>query len=137
LKKIIYKDFKLLKSNHIIIECKVNNVKGKFVLDTGASNSCINYLSTDKFNINFMISKEKASSATNQINQTFYSKDNLLKIGDLEKNNFDVFLFDMTYINDSLKEKGINELDGIIGSDVLKEFNANINYKKKVLSLEF
>ena len=137
MKKIIYKDFKLLKSNHIIIECEVNDVKGKFVLDTGASNSCVNYLSTDKFNINYKISKEKASSATNQINQTFYSKDNLLKIGDLEKTNFDIFLFDMTYINDSLKEKGINELDGIIGSDVLKEFNANINYKKKVLSLEF
>ena len=42
---------KLTKSNHIIIECKVNSINGKFIIDTGASNSCINYLSAEKFNL--------------------------------------------------------------------------------------
>ena len=45
-------------------------------------------------------------------------------------------LFDMTHINDSLKEKEISELDGIIGSDILNQFNACINYKKKEITLE-
>ena len=43
----------------------------------------------------------------------------------------------MTHINNSLKEKGIDKVDGIIGGDILIEFNADINYKKKILNLEF
>lgn len=129
--------FVLTNSNHIQIECEVNYVSGIFLVDTGASNSCVNYLSAPKFNIELKKSNEVASSATNKINETYYSKNNMLKIGDCEKTNFDIVLFDMTFINNSLKEKGINEVEGIIGSDILKQLNACINYKKKEIVLEF
>ena len=42
----------------------------------------------------------------NEINETFIQKIILLKIGDFQKNDFDLVLFDMTFINNSLKEKG-------------------------------
>ena len=129
--------FELTNSNHIIINAKINSVKGKFIVDTGASNSCINYLSASKFNIEFEVSNEKASSATDEINEIFNSKKNILKIGDFQKNDFDLVLFDMTFINNSLKEKGVSEVDGIIGGDILNKLNACINYKKKEISLEF
>ena len=129
--------FLLTSSNHILIECKINNVSGTFIVDTGASNSCINYLSTSKFNLEFKKSNEKASSATSEINETYYSKNNKLKIGDFQKNNFDLVLFDMTFINNSLKEKGVSGVDGIIGGDILNELNVCINYKKREISLEF
>ena len=107
------------------------------MVDTGASNSCVNYFSASKFKIKFELSNEKASSATDKINETFNSKKNILKIGNFQKNDFELLLFDMTFINNSLKEKGIPELDGIIGSDILNELNACINYKKKEITLEF
>ena len=129
--------FKLTDSNHIQIECEVNNKSGKFLVDTGASNSCINYLSASKFDIEFEVSNEKASSATDEINEIFYSKKNILKIGDFQKKDFDLVLFDMTFINNSLKEKGVSELDGIIGSDILNVLKACINYKTKEIILEF
>ena len=129
--------FLITSSNHILIECKINNVSGTFIVDTGASNSCINYLSASKFNIEFEVSNEKASSATDEINEIFNSKENILKIGDFQKNDFDLVLFDMTFLNNSLKEKGVSEVDGIIGGDILNELNACINYKKKEISLEF
>ena len=128
--------FILTRSNHILIECKVNYISGIFIVDTGASNSCINYLSASKFNIEFKVSNEKASSATEEINEIFTSKKNVLSIGDFQKNDFDLVLFDMTFINNSLKEKGVSEVDGIIGSDILNELNVCINYKKKEISLE-
>ena len=128
--------FDLTNSNHIQIECKVNNIPGIFLVDTGASNSCINYLSASKFNLESKKSNETASSATNEINETYYSKNNKLKIGDFQKNDFDLVLFDMTFINNSLKGKGVSEVDGIIGGDILNEFNACVNYKKKEISLE-
>ena len=129
--------FQLTNSNHIQIECEINYVSGIFIVDTGASNSCINYLSASKFNVKFKKSNETASSATNEINETYYSKNNKLKIGDFHKNDFDLVLFDMTFINKSLKEKGVSEVDGIIGGDILNKLNVCINYKKKEINLEF
>ena len=129
--------FLLTNSNHILIECEINYVSGIFIVDTGASNSCINYLSASKFNIEFEESNEKASSATDEINEIFNSKENILKIGDFQKNDFYLVLFDMTFINNSLKEKGVSEVDGIIGGDILNELKACVNYKKKEISLEF
>ena len=129
--------FLLTSSNHILIECEINYALGIFIVDTGASNSCINYFSASKFNIEFEASNEKASSATDEINEIFNSKKNTLKIGNFQKNDFDVVLFDMTFINNSLKEKGVSEVDGIIGGDILNELNVCINYKKKEINLEF
>lgn len=129
--------FLLTNSNHIIIECEINYISGIFIVDTGASNSCINYLSASKFNVEFKKSNETASSATNEINETYFSKNNKLKIGDFQKNDFDLVLFDMTFINNSLKEKGVSDVDGIIGGDILNELNICISYKKKEISLEF
>ena len=118
------------------MDCKVNSINGRFIIDTGASNSCINYLLSKKFKLRFKKSNEKASSASNEINDIFYSKNNILEIDDLKKNNFEIILFDMSHINNSFKEKEIEEVDGIIGGDILNELNANINYKKKSLTLK-
>ena len=124
---------KILNTNHLVIKCKLNNVFGKFIIDTGASNSCINLLSASKFNLVYEKSIKNASSATNYIDQTFYSNKNIIEIGNILKDNFKVFLFDMTHINESLNEK----VDGIIGSDILKEFNAIIDFENKLLKLDF
>ena len=129
--------FIITRTNHLIIECKLNFIDCKLIIDTGASNSCINYLSAKKFNISYKKSKEKASSATNEINEVYYSKNNLLKIADYTTNNFEVVLFDMTEINKSFDDKEIKRVDGIIGGDILNELNAVINYKKKLLTLKF
>ena len=137
MKKQTILSFKLTNSNHILLECEINYVSGIFIVDTGASNSCINYLSASKFKLEFEASNEKASSATDEINEIFNSKNNILKIGDFQTNDFDLMLFDMTFINNSLKKKGDSEVDGIIGSDILNELNSIINYKKKEIILEF
>ena len=137
MKKLILKQFIITNSNHIIIESLVNKINGRFIIDIGASSSCINFLSAKKFNLDFKKSNDKASSATEDINVTFYSKNNTLEIDNFKKYNFEIILFDMSYINNSLKEKEIKEIDGIIGGDILNEFNAKINYKKKILKLNF
>ena len=129
--------FILCGSNHIIINILLNKVIGVFLVDTGASNSCINYLKASKFNIELKKSNELASSATNKISETYYSENNTLTIGNFQKKNLDFILFDMTFINNSLKEKGVSEVDGIIGGDILNKLKACINYKKKEISLEF
>ena len=109
----------------------------RLIIDTGASNSCINYLSAKKLNINFERYNENASSATNIITDIFHSKNNTLEISDYKNLNFEVVLFDMSHINNVLEDKGIRSVDGIIGGDILKKLRAKINYKKNILILEF
>ena len=97
----IKKKFVITDSNHIVIDCKVNDVDGKFIIDSGASNSCINYSLVKKFNLFFNKYDENASSATGEINQIFYSKNNTLRIANFHTKDFEVILFDMTHINKS------------------------------------
>ena len=67
-------------TNHIIIDAAVNNVDGQFLIDTGASNSCIDLNKSEKFKLDYGKSDEQASSATNEIKETYISKKNLLLI---------------------------------------------------------
>ena len=69
--------------------------------------------------------------------QTFQSKKNTFEIAGLIKTNFELILFDMKQINDSLNEKEISNIDGIIGGDFLVEYNVVIDYKNKLLELNF
>ena len=128
--------FKILSTNHIIIDAEVNNEVGKFLIDTGASNSCIDVNKLEKFNLKFEKSDETASSATGEINETFISKKNSLLIGKFYISDFDVILFNMKHVIKSLLNKDEIEIDGIIGSDMLIENNATIDYKNRKIFFE-
>ena len=130
-------NFNILKSNHILVKCEINNIKGNFIIDTGASNSCIDYRKSEKFNIKFEISNESATSATNKIKKLFISKKNKIKIGDWLVEDFDLILFDMKQVIDTILSQCNVEIDGIIGSDILKKGKAVINYKLNKIHLEF
>ena len=124
-----------LKTKHYSLEAKINGINGKFILDTGASNSCICTSLENKFKVISKESKEKASSATSQMTNTKISKSNTIQIGKWE-NKINLITFDMSHINNALSEKKINPIDGIIGADILKKSKAILNYKSNKLYLK-
>ena len=139
LKKSEYKsiNFKRLKTNHIQVQAYINGVKGVFIIDTGASNSCIDLKLFDYYNVSYEKSIEKASSATDQISNTMISKKNKFMIGKWTKKNIPIVLFDMSFINKTLNEHGIESVSGIIGSDLLKKGKAIIDYSDNKLFLKY
>ena len=124
-----------LETKHYLIEAKVNGIKGRFILDTGASNSCICTSLEDKFKVISKESKEKASSATSQMTHTKISKSNTIQIGKWE-DKINIITFDMNHINNSLSEKKIDPIDGIMGADILKKSKAILDYKSNKLYLK-
>ena len=138
LKQSEYSSVKLqrLKTNHIQIEAKINGVKGVFILDTGASNSCVDIKLGGFFKIQSSESSEKASSATSEISNTLISKNNNIKIGKWNNKKFQIVLFDMSYINKTLIEQGSENVSGIIGSDLLKKGKGIIDYSSNRLFLK-
>ena len=124
-----------LKTKHYLIKAKVNSVNGKFILDTGASNSCICTSLEDKFKVISEDSKDKASGANSEMTHTKISKSNTVQIGKWE-NKMNLITFDMSYINNALSQKKIPPIDGIIGADILKKSKAIIDYKSNKLYLK-
>ncbi len=55
--------FKISKTNHLLIKASINGVCGNFILDTGASNSCVGFESIEYFNLKTTKSKTTASGA--------------------------------------------------------------------------
>ena len=124
-----------LKTKHYSLEVKINGINGKFILDTGASNSCICTSLEKNFNIISKETIEKASSATSEISNTKISKNNTIQIGKWE-NKINLITFDMNYINNALNEKKINSVSGIIGADILKKSKAILDYNLNNLYLK-
>ena len=137
LKSIGYVSVKLkfLKTNHYLLKACINGVEGKFILDSGASSSCICLSLENKFKIDSKENKIKASSATSNMEDTRLSKNNTIKIGKW-LNKISLVSIDMTHINRVLSEKETESVDGIIGADVLKKSKAVIDYESNKLYLK-
>src|SRR5690554_7585801 len=54
---------KLTKTNHFEIKATINGVKGLFILDTGASNSCVGFDAVETFKLKAKDSEIKAAGA--------------------------------------------------------------------------
>jgi len=124
-----------LVTKHYLIEAKVNGIDGTFILDTGASNSCICTSLEDKFKVISKQSKEKASSANSEMTHTKISKSNAIQIGKWE-DKIDLISFDLNHINNALSQKKVPLIDGIIGADALKKSKAVIDYESNKLYLK-
>lgn len=127
---------KLLKTNHFQIKATINGIKGDFILDTGASNSCIGSETITDFNLKIEASEIKVAGAGAIDMQSQLSKKNTLKIGKWKHEKVTLVLFNLIHVNTALTNHNINSIDGIIGADVLKKGKAIIDYHKKYLYLQ-
>lgn len=127
---------KLTRTNHFEIKAVINDVKGHFILDTGASTSCVGFEAIDQFKLKVVDSEIKAVGAGASNMQTKLSKSNSIKIGSWKKQRMALILFNLSHVNQGLISHNANPVDGIIGADVLKKGKAIIDYEKKYLYLK-
>ena len=128
--------FKVLKTQHLLITAKINGVKGNFILDTGASNSCVGLERIEKFQLFTEISETKAAGAGATGMETQLSKDNLLQLSRWKFNNLNLIIFDMFHVNLALQQYKMKPVDGIIGADVLLQGKGIIDYYNHYLYLK-
>jgi len=126
----------LTKTNHFEIKVTLNGVKGLFILDTGASNSCVGFEAVENFKLKAKDSEIKAAGAGATDMTTQISKKNSVKIGKWKKDKIALILFNLTHVNTALINHNSTPVDGIIGADLLKNAKAIIDYKNKDLYLK-
>ncbi len=128
--------FKLTKTQHLTIKAEINGVKGEFILDTGASNSCVGFESIELFKLKANNSKTKAAGAGATGMMTQLASKNHLKMGTWICDNFSLVIFDLSHVNEALSQHKAKEVHGIIGADVLLQGDAVIDYSSKYLYLK-
>lgn len=119
-------------------ECKacINGVEGSFIIDTGASSSCVDFAYAEFFNLFSEDSNIKAAGAgaTNMLTKA--STNNKVSIGSWKKKKIDLILFDLSHVNKALSDHDVELVHGIIGADLLKKGKAIIDYKSNYLFLK-
>ena len=126
----------LTKTNHFEIKASINGRKGLFILDTGASSSCVGFEAIETFNLNAEESLIKAAGAGATDMETKMSKKNKVKIGKWSHNKVVLVLFNLSHVNTALINHNAKPVDGIIGADILKKAKGIIDYEKKYLYLK-
>lgn len=124
------------KTNHFELRATINGTKGRFILDTGASNSCVDFKHANMFGLTVEDSDVKAAGAGAIDMLTQVSKKNKVKIGKWKSKKLTLILFDLTHVNTALTNHNSNTVHGIIGADILKKNKAIIDYNKKYLYLK-
>ncbi len=124
------------KTNHFEIKANLNGIEGNFIVDTGASNSCVGFEAVEKFNLLTQESDIKAAGAgaTDMFTQT--SQKNTIKIGKWSRKKTPLVLFDLNHVNTALIAHQAEPVDGIIGADILKKGKAIIDYDRMCLYLK-
>ena len=123
------------KSQHLMGTFLLNEKPAIFLIDTGASNSCVDRKRADYFNLeaegdNLPLQgagQEKLYAQSSQKRSLYYL--------DQEIGCLNFMLIDMDTINAALAEQEEGKIDGIIGADVLHKKKAVIDYDQCCLYL--
>ena len=127
--------FKITKTQHLLIKAKINGVAGNFILDTGASNSCVGFESVDLFALEAQKSKTKAAGAGATGMFTQLALKNKLQLGSWKDSNFELVIFDLSHVNEALTQHKAKPVHGIIGADILMKGKGIIDYFNNCLYL--
>ncbi|HLV46570.1 MAG TPA: retropepsin-like aspartic protease [Flavobacterium sp.] len=127
--------FKYSKTNHLLVKARINGISGDFILDTGASATCVSKEAVAYFNLQSEQSETKASGAGAVDMETALSENNELKLGYWKIKSFSLIVLDLSHVNQALTMQNVKPVHGIIGADVLLKGQAIIDYGQKKLYL--
>lgn len=123
-------------SGHLHIYGQLNGVRGNFILDTSAGATVIEEKSKDKFRMQTKESEQQATGAGGAGIQLQTSGANTLKIGKLELTEQHLILMNLDHVNKAFESMGLEKADGVIGTDILTNNKAIIDYFNLILYLK-
>lgn len=118
---------------HLLVEIVVFGEKLFAVLDTGASRSVFDKNLMEKHIKELTINDATQAATIFSTSTTLQGSIPKLKIGRLVLKNYQAVGLDLQGVSDTYLQLGHPPIAGIIGGDILAEFNAKIDYRKKVM----
>ncbi|MGZ4053689.1 MAG: retropepsin-like aspartic protease [Bacteroidia bacterium] len=124
---------------HLMMKILINGKVANVIVDTGASKTVFDKTAIEKF-VNHKSFEEHDQLSSGLGTNTMISQTTIIKkikIGLAEIENYKTVLLDLSHVNNSYSQIGLKQVDGVLGSDILLEYKAVIDYDKKVLKLKF
>ncbi len=124
---------------HIFVKASINGRVANLLVDTGASKTVFDTNRIQKFaSVKTMVANDQISTGlgTNSM-QSHTIELKRMKLGDLILNNAEIFLLDLSHVNETYVKLNYKPLDGVLGGDILKMYNAVINYKQQIVVLDY
>ncbi|MFY7810469.1 MAG: retropepsin-like aspartic protease [Flavobacterium sp.] len=128
--KKIKLNIKISNTLHIYVKGKLNQKKAIFLIDTGASNSCISTSKAEKYNLVLSKTATKAAGAGAINIAAQLSNNNSIEFGKYKINSINLVVFDMHHIDQAIEIHDGKPIDGILGADFLIANHAILNYSK-------
>jgi clan AA aspartic protease (TIGR02281 family) len=123
---------------HLMVEVKINGVPARMLVDTGASRSVFDKERIHRFFSDSPVLEENEQKSTGLGTRDMQSQalylDNL-QIGELVIRKYFAVVLDMSHVNLSYDELGMQAIDGVLGSDILMKYGASIDYGKRVMRI--
>lgn len=123
---------------HLMVEVIINGKKANMILDTGASKTAFDFNriksyvgNEEKFVDNDVLSTGLGSNSLSSKIAIIKS----LKFNDIDIKNYKAVVIDMDLVIETYEKMGLKPFVGVLGSDLLKKLDANIDFKNRVLKL--
>jgi hypothetical protein len=122
---------------HLLVEVKIGRTRYKVVLDTGASKTVFDQtmLLQAQAGIEIEATNRLSAGLGTLTMESFTAMLPDLRIGRLKLPQFEVAVLDLSTINQAYAQLNHPQVLGVLGGDILMEYNAVIDYGKRKLSL--
>ncbi|WP_162054226.1 retropepsin-like aspartic protease [Pontibacter pamirensis] len=126
---------KKMSSGHLQMQVYLNGVRGNFILDTGAGATILEEKRKSAFHLKSRKSNKQVTGTGGGTMGMQLSTGNKMQIGQLEINNSSIYLINLDHVNKAFLDMKLEEVDGIIGADILSAKRGVIDYTNLVLYL--
>ena len=126
---------KFTKTKHFLCSARINGFTATLLVDTGASNSCINSELQEKFRLKIKGDTFDAAGASEGKMTASMTQKYELYLGRYKLGKHAFVLLNLNHVNQTLQSQGAGKIDGILGADFLMKKKIVIDYGKRRMIL--
>lgn len=126
---------------HLMMDVRIGRKKANMLIDTGASKTVFDLNRIQQFvktaGADFERSPHMSTGLGTSELVSHLTTISSLRIGEAILRPYTAVLLDLSHVNRSYELLDIPRIDGVIGSDLLKFFQAQISFRSRMLKLYF
>jgi hypothetical protein len=122
---------------HLGVNVYLNEKEAFLLVDTGASKTVLDKNQIEAYvkNPNIQLLKEKSTGLGTNSMEIHATEILTLQIGNKKIEKLTLPLIDLSHVNETYLQLGLNKIQGVLGSDLLYKFKAIIDYNKLEIKL--
>ena len=124
-----------LKSGHYQAMAQVGDQRLSLIIDSGASTSVLDNASAVRLRLPLRRTRTRISGLGAPAQRALSARLDDVRLGSLRLDSLPVMVLDLSHVNQSLRDEGIELADGVIGADLLVQREAVLDFVSGVLYL--